>query len=149
MKNKKKIGYYAETIFVLILAIVWLSFLGYDVINGRNWSKIVEDLIWTGITILITLYNYHEAKKIGIVIEDDERDNYLIMKTESQMFKLTHNLILVLGVVFLITGSILSKNNGVTVLVIVLTSVAVILLFFWMLIIVIELILLFINYRHD
>lgn len=157
MKNKKlqkkKLRAYGSTLFFLILFIIWLFFLSTDVLGNNGWGKIIQDLIWTVILGGATFFTFHDAKSIGtskFVNDEDERDQYIELKTDKMMFNISQNLILILGVIALIWGLIVGKQAGAdNFLAMTLVTVAITLLFVWNLLLVIWLIVTYINYRRN
>lgn len=74
---------------------------------------------------MIALFNDHQAKNVGTVKGEDERDEYLEMKTNSQVFKIAIALVFILSLIFLIWGAFLWKNNGINTMVIVVMTIAI------------------------
>ncbi|QQP28444.1 hypothetical protein [Lactobacillus ultunensis] len=147
--KRKRMKYYLGAGIFIILTLFQLFILGQHLLNDAGWGQILKDVIWTVLLLLVTLGDYAIAKDVGTPDDDDERDNYIEMKTEHQLMKITMVLLWVLGAVFLAGGIILAKNSGVNTLVSALILVAIVLLTLWTLLIVIELILFAINYHRD
>lgn len=145
-KNKrKKLRYYLTTIFFVLMVIFWLGLAGAYVLNKHRWDKAIENGILAVLSVLISFFYYRQTKNVGTTNGDDERDEYLETKTNSQMFKVTNVLIFILGMVFLIWGAFLWQNSGTNTLVIILMTIAVTLIVLWNILLLIQLILGIIN----
>lgn len=146
-KNNKKLKYGLFTLFYLVLFGFYIFFLINDLLK-HNTGSFIKDLILAVIILLMMLGSYWEMKDVGTFNEDDERDDFVQMKTESQMFKILDQILFWCGSALLAWGLILGKH-GVDTLVIVIISVAISLLILWNLMILIELILIGINYYRN
>ncbi len=105
--------------------------------NPRIYSRVVD-----------------QAKTIGTTKfeddVDDERDQYIEMKTNKFMFNISLNLLMILGAFLLICGMVWGKTAGladIRVIILVPTGVAFLLL--WTLLIITWFIVLAINYRKN
>ncbi|NRO83559.1 hypothetical protein IMAU10149_00125 [Lactobacillus helveticus] len=85
--KKRKLKYAISTVFFLIVTILDVFDLYNDIFNGRGHT--IKDLIWLVILILATCGNYYLMKDVGTIDDDDERDAYVEMKTNSMMFKIS------------------------------------------------------------
>lgn len=148
----RKLRAYGATLFCLISFILWLVFLCQDFLTKSDWGKIIHDIVWAGISGIVTFCCFYDAKTIGTSneINDDERDDYIEMKTGNSMFNISQNLILILGVIALVWSLVLSKQVGISdSLVMTLMIIAVTLLVIWNSLILIWLVVTFINYRRN
>lgn len=149
-KNKrKKLTYYLITTIFVLLAVFWLGLAGAYVVSKNRWDKALENGILAVISVLVACFYYHQTKNVGTIAGDDERDDYLRMKTDSQMYKVTSMLILILGSVFLIWGAFLWQYSATNTLIIVLMTIAATLLILWNILLLVELILGIINEIRD
>lgn len=152
--QKKRIIYIGETVFCLLIAILWLVSLSQDILNKVDWADALKDFIWLIIFGIATWYNFYQAKTIGTTKfeddVDDERDQYIEMKTNKLMFNISLNLLMILGALLLICGMVWGKTAGladIRVIILVTTGVAFLLL--WTLLIITWFIVLAINYRKN
>ena len=87
--QKKRIIYIGETVFCLLIAVLWLFSLSQGILNKVDWADAIKDFIWLIIFGIATWYNFHQAKTIGTTKfeddVDDERDQYIEMKTNTSM----------------------------------------------------------------
>lgn len=44
--QKKRIIYIGETVFCLLIAILWLVSLSQDILNKVDWADVLKDFIW-------------------------------------------------------------------------------------------------------
>ena len=96
--KKRKLKYAISTVFFLIVTILDVFDLYNDIFNGRGHT--IKDLIWLVILILATCGNYYLMKDVGTIDDDDERDAYVEMKTNSMMFNILNWIIIIASIVF-------------------------------------------------
>ncbi len=101
--KKRKLKYAISTVFFLIVTILDVFDLYNDIFNGRGHT--IKDLIWLVILILATCGNYYLMKDVGTIDDDDERDAYVEMKTNSMMFNILNWIIIIASIVFFSLGS--------------------------------------------
>lgn len=142
--KKRKFKYGLSTIFFLAIAAIYIFYLTQDILNGRG--KFVHDLIWLVISILISLGNYWAMKDVGTIDDEDERDNYVEMKTNNLMYKITNRILFISGIVSMAGGYMIYTRRGNNSLFVVLVAIGVVLLLIWNLIMIINLVILVINY---
>lgn len=138
----------------LLLTIAFLFFLGDDLLVRGEWLKAVKDLIFIGFFGISTWFNFHQARTIGTDKfeddADDERDEYIDMKTNKVMFSISLNLLMILGAALLIGGAVLGRSVGTDdIRVMVLASVGITLLMLWNLLMIIWFVVYVINYRRN
>lgn len=142
MKNKRKRQkYYLIACFFMVLAVFWIGLSVAYILYKNRWDKTVENTFYTVVSALVALFYYYQAKNVGTVKGEDERDEYLEMKTNSQVFKIASALVLILSLIFLLWGAFLWKNNGINAMVIVVMTIAITLTVLWNVLLLIELIL--------
>ena len=73
--------------------------------------------------------------------DEDERDEFIAVKTDHQMYKIASWLIYILSLVFLIGAAFMYENQGFTDLVLVLTTVCCTLIILWNILFLIEIII--------
>src|SRR5699024_5840576 len=94
--KKRKTKYTISTVFFLIITIIDMVDLYNDIFNGRGHT--IKDLVWLVILILVTLGNYYLMKDIGTIDDDDERDDYVQMKTDSTSYHILEWIIIIASV---------------------------------------------------
>lgn len=150
--RKKRLRYFRTFALFLILFVFWLIFLIIDISHGGNWGKVIKDAIWTIILGLAAFFSYEDLRKNGTskFIDDDERDKFVEMKTDSLMYKISVDLIAGLGVIALGSGMILGKQAASNdFLVMTLTIIGIAFLLIWNLLLIIWLVVYFINEARD
>lgn len=149
-KNKRrKFGWGICTLIILISVVGNAYFLFNDIVSHHS-GNLFKDITNLIISIIITIISYYEMKNIGTTKdeEDDERDKYLKMKTESQVFRILNWLLFIVGAIFYIWGLVLGKTV-IDTRTIILFVIGFVLLISWFISLVLELILAFVNYRRD
>lgn len=145
--KKRKTKYTISTVFFLIITIIDMVDLYNDIFNGRGHT--IKDLIWLVILILVTLGNYYLMKDIGTIDDDDERDDYVQMKTDSTSYHILEWIIIIASVAFSAWGVILYSKNGNEQLAFVLIIIGAVLSSIWILTIIINFIIWLVNYYKN
>lgn len=145
--KKRKIKYAISTVFFLVVTILDVFDLYNDIFNGRG--HIIKDLIWLVILILATWGNYYLMKDVGTIDDDDERDDYVQMKTDSITYHILEWIIIIASVAFSAWGVILYSKNGNEELAFVLIIIGVVLSSIWILTIIINFIIWLVNYYRN
>ncbi len=57
--QKKRIIYIGETVFCLLIAVLWLFSLSQGILNKVDWADAIKDFIWLIIFGIATWYNFH------------------------------------------------------------------------------------------
>ncbi|ALI52540.1 hypothetical protein [Lactobacillus helveticus] len=145
--KKRKLKYAISTVFFLIVTILDVFDLYNDIFNGRGHT--IKDLIWLVILILATCGNYYLMKDVGTIDDDDERDAYVEMKTNSMMFNILNWIIIIASIVFSVWGVILYSRNGNETLAFTLIIIGAVLSAIWILTIIINFIVWAVNYHKN
>lgn len=145
--KKRKTKYAISTVFFLIITIIDMVDLYNDIFNGRGHT--IKDLVWLVILILVTLGNYYLMKDIGTIDDDDERDDYVQMKTDSTSYYILEWIIIIASVAFSAWGVILYSKNGNEQLAFVLIIIGAVLSSIWILTIIINFIIWLVNYYKN
>lgn len=145
--KKRKIKYAISTVFFLVVTILDVFDLYNDIFNGCG--HIIKDLIWLVILILATWGNYYLMKDVGTIDDDDERDDYVQMKTDSITYHILEWIIIIASVAFSAWGVILYSKNGNEELAFVLIIIGVVLSSIWILTIIINFIIWLVNYYRN
>ena len=142
-KNKKrKIKYYCAACFFVLLALLELVLISLAVLQHQRQNSIPKNIIYAVFAISIAVYLFYKAKTEDAEIDDeDERDEFIIVKTDHQMYKIASWLIYILSLVFLTSAAFMYEAQGFTTLVIILTTIAATLSVLWNLLLLIEMIL--------
>lgn len=109
----------------------------------------IKDLIWLVILILATCGNYYLMKDVGTIDDDDERDAYVEMKTNSMMFNILNWIIIIASIVFSVWGVILYSRNGNETWAFTLIIIGAVLSAIWILTIIINFIVWAVNYHKN
>ena len=133
--------------FFLIVTILDVFDLYNDIFNGRGHT--IKDLIWLVILILATCGIYYLMKDVGTIDDDDERDAYVEMKTNSMMFNILNWIIIIASIVFSVWGVILYSRNGNEALAFTLIIIGAVLSAIWILTIIINFIVWAVNYHKN
>ena len=88
-KNKKrKIQYYCSAFFFTLLALFELVLISLAVLQHRRQNSIPKNIIYAVFAISVAAYLCYKAKTVGTDKDDeDERDEFIIVKTDHQMIK--------------------------------------------------------------
>ena len=142
-KNKKrKIKYYCAACFFVLLALLELVLISLAVLQHQRQNSIPKNIIYAVFAISVAVYLFYKAKTEDAGIDDeDERDEFIIVKTDHQMYKIASWLIYILSLVFLIGAAFMYENQGFTDLVLVLTTVCCTLIILWNILFLIEIII--------
>lgn len=144
-KKEAKISASIWTILMILLMCCNIFFLTIDITKHHS-GNYIKDIIYLLISMLLVFIFYHETKKTGTINNDDERDNFIQMKAESQAFNIIE-WILPLSAIALMIWASLVKNNEIAVSV--LGGIAIVLNLLWFVLIILELILLAVNYHKN
>lgn len=144
--QKRKLVYYLEAFFFLLCSVLTLYELGRDFLSKVEWFKLLKDSVWLVLAIIVTVGSFWRAKDVGISEDDDERNRYLTMKVDQQVYRITKALLFVIGLGLFVWGVILSKSVGYNEQVVVIIIISAVLVGLWNLLLVIELILGLYNY---
>ncbi|MBW7986509.1 hypothetical protein E0700_07550 [Lactobacillus helveticus] len=145
--KKRKLKYAISTVFFLIVTILDVFDLYNDIFNGRGHT--IKDLIWLVILILATYGNYYLMKDVGTIDDDDERDAYVEMKTNSMLLNILNWIIIIASIVFSVWGVILYSRNGNEALAFTLIIIGAVLSAIWILTIIINFIVWAVNYHKN
>ena len=142
-KNKKrKIKYYCAACFFVLLALLELVLISLAVLQHQRQNSIPKNIIYAVFAISVAVYLFYKAKTVGTDEDDeDERDEFIVVKTDHQMYKIASWLIYILSLVFLIGAAFMYENQGFTDLVLVLTTVCCTLIILWNILFLIEIII--------
>lgn len=144
--QKRKLVYYLEAFFFLLCSVLILYELGRDFLSKVEWFKLLKDSVWLVLAIIVTVGSFWRAKDVGISEDDDERNRYLTMKVDQQVYRITKALLFVIGFGLFAWGMILSKSVGYNEQVVVIIIISAVLVGLWNLLLLIELILSLYNY---
>ncbi len=112
------------------------------VLQHQRQNSIPKNIIYAVFDISVAVYLFYKAKTEDAEIDDeDERDEFIIVKTDHQMYKIASWLIYILSLVFLIGAAFMYENQGFTDLVLVLTTVCCTLIILWNILFLIEIII--------
>ena len=142
-KNKKrKLKYYFAASFFTLSALLELALISLEVLQHRRQTDIPKNIIYAVFAISFAVYLYYKAKTVGTDKDDeDERDEFIAVKTDHQMYKIASWLIYILSLVFLIGAVFMYEAQGFTDLVLVLTTVCCTLVILWNILFLIEIIM--------
>ena len=142
-KNKKrKIKYYFAACFFTFLALLELVLISLEVLQHRRQIDIPKNIVYAVLAISVAAYLFYKAKTVGTDIDDeDERDEFIAVKTDHQMYKIANRLIYSLSLVFITSAAFMYEAQGFTILVIILTTIAATLSVLWNLLLLIEMII--------
>ena len=142
-KNKKrKLKYYFSACFFTLSALLELALISLEILQHRRQTDIPKNIVYAVFAISFAFYLYYKAKTVGTDKDDeDERDEFIAVKTDHQMYKIASWLIYILSLVFLISAALMYKAQGFTILVIILTTIAATLSVLWNLLLLIEMII--------
>ena len=146
-KNKKrKLKYYFSACFFILLALLEFVLISLEVLQHRRQTDIPKNIIYAVLAISFAVYLYYKAKTVGTDKDDeDERDEFIAVKTDHQMYKIANWLIYILSLVFIISAAFMYEAQGFTTPVIILTTIAATLSVLWNLLLLIEMILVITN----
>ena len=142
-KNKKrKIKYYFAACFFTLSALLELALNSLEILQHRRQIDIPKNIVYAVFAISVAAYLFYKAKTVGTDIDDeDERDEFIAVKTDHQMYKIANWLIYILSLVFLTGAAFMYKAQGFTTLVIILITIAATLSVLWNLLLLIEVIM--------
>ena len=142
-KNKKrKLKYYFSACFFTLSALLELALISLEILQHRRQIDIPKNIIYAVFAISFAVYLYYKAKTVGTDKDDeDERDEFIAVKTDHQMYKIANWLIYILSLVFLTGAAFMYKAQGFTTLVIILITIAATLSVLWNLLLLIEMII--------
>ena len=142
-KNKKrKLKYYFSACFFTLSAFLELALIGLEILQHRRQIDIPKNIIYAVFAISFAAYLYYKAKTVGTDKDDeDERDEFIAVKTNHQMYKIANWLIYILSLVFITSAAFMYEAQGFTTLVIILTTIAATLSVLWNLLLLIEMII--------
>ena len=142
-KNKKrKLKYYFSASFFTLSALLELALISLEILQHRRQIDIPKNIVYAVFAISVAAYLFYKAKTVGTDIDDeDERDEFIIVKTDHQMYKIASWLIYILSLVFLIGAVFMYEAQGFTDLVLVLTTVCCTLIILWNILFLIEMIM--------
>ena len=142
-KNKKrKIKYYCAACFFVLLALLEVVLISLAVLQHQRQNSIPKNIIYAVFDISVAVYLFYKAKTEDAEIDDeDERDEFITVKTDHQMYKIASWLIYILSLVFLIAAAFIYEAQGFTDLVLVLTTVCCTLIILWNILFLIEIII--------
>ena len=142
-KNKKrKIKYYFAACFFTLSALLELALISLEILQHRRQIDIPKNIVYAVFAISFAFYLYYKAKTVGTDKDDeDERDEFIAVKTDHQMYKIASWLIYILSLVFLTSAALMYKAQGFTTLVIILITIAATLSVLWNLLLLIEMII--------
>ena len=142
-KNKKrKLKYYFSACFFTLSALLELALIGLEILQHRRQIDIPKNIIYAVFAISFAFYLYYKAKTVGTDKDDeDEREEFIAVKTDHQMYKIANWLIYILSLVFLTGAAFMYKAQGFTTLVIILITIAATLSVLWNLLLLIEMII--------
>ena len=142
-KNKKrKIKYYFAACFFTFLALLELVLISLELLQHRRQTDIPKNIIYAVFAISFAFYLYYKAKTVGTDKDDeDERDEFIVVKTDHQMYKIANWLIYILSLIFMTGAAFMYEAQGFTTLVIILTTIAATLSVLWNLLLLIEMII--------
>ena len=146
-KNKKrKLKYYFSASFFTLSALLEFALISLEVLQHRRQTDIPKNIIYAVFAISFAFYLYYKAKTVGTDKDDeDERDEFIAVKTDHQMYKIANWLIYILSLVFIISAAFMYEAQGFTTPVIILTTIAATLSVLWNLLLLIEMILVITN----
>ena len=142
-KNKKrKLKYYFSACFFTLSALLELALISLEVLQHRRQTDIPKNIIYAVFAISVAVYLFYKAKtEDGEIDDEDERDEFITVKTDHQMYKIANWLIYILSLVFLIGAAFMYEAQGFTTLVIILITIAATLSVLWNLLLLIEVIM--------
>ena len=142
-KNKKrKLKYYFSACFFTLSALLELVLISLEILQHRRQTDIPKNIIYAVFAISVAVYLFYKAKTVGTDEDDeDERDEFIAVKTDHQMYKIASWLIYILSLVFLTSAALMYKAQGFTDLVLVLTTVCCTLVILWNILFLIEVIM--------
>ena len=142
-KNKKrKLKYYFSACFFTLSALLELALINLEILQHRRQTDIPKNIIYAVFAISVAVYLFYKAKtEDGEIDDEDERDEFIIVKTDHQMYKIASWLIYILSLVFLTSAALMYKAQGFTDLVLVLTTVCCTLVILWNILFLIEVIM--------
>ena len=142
-KNKKrKLKYYFSACFFILLALLELVLICLEVLQHRRQTDIPKNIIYAVFAISFAFYLYYKAKTVGTDKDDeDERDEFIAVKTDHQMYKIANWLIYILSLIFMTGAAFMYESQGFTDLVLVLTTVCCTLIILWNILFLIEIII--------
>ena len=142
-KNKKrKIKYYCAACFFVLLALLEVVLISLAVLQHQRQNSIPKNIIYAVFAISVAVYLFYKAKtEDGEIDDEDERDEFIIVKTDHQMYKIANWLIYILSLAFLIGAAFMYETQGFTDLVLVLTTVCCTLIILWNILFLIEIII--------
>lgn len=146
-KNKRRqLGWALQTLLLLVLSGFQIYFIFNDVFT--HTGDLLKDIVSCLVCSFLTIGSYWEMKDVGTSENDDERDKFVEMKTEAQMFKIMNWLLFIVGAIGIVGGTLL-VNHGNTDQGYALVIAGIPLLLIWSLCLIIELVLLFVNYHKN
>ena len=142
-KNKKrKLKYYFSACFFTLSALLELALISLEILQHRRQIDIPKNIVYAVFAISVAVYLFYKAKTVGTDEDDeDERDEFITVKTDHQMYKIANWLIYILSLVFLTGAAFMYKAQGFTTLVIILITIAATLSVLWNLLLLIEVIM--------
>ena len=142
-KNKKrKLKYYFSACFFTLSALLELALISLEILQHRRQTDIPKNIIYAVFAISFAFYLYYKAKTVGTDKDvEDERDEFIAVKTDHQMYKIANWLIYILSMVFITSAAFMYEAQGFTIPVIILTTIAATLSVLWNLLLLIEMIL--------
>lgn len=142
-KNKKrKLKYYFSACFFTLSALLELALISLEILQRRRQIDIPKNIVYAVSAISFAAYLYYKAKTVGTDKDDeDERDEFIAVKTDHQMYKIANWLIYILSLVFLTGAAFMYEAQGFTTLVIILITIAATLSVLWNLLLLIEMII--------
>ena len=112
------------------------------VLQHQRQNSIPKNIIYAVFAISVAVYLFYKAKTEDAEIDDeDERDEFIIVKTDHQMYKIASWLIYILSLAFLIGAAFMYETQCFTDLVLVLTTVCCTLIILWNILFLIEIII--------
>ncbi len=112
------------------------------VLQHQRQNSIPKNIIYAVFDISVAVYLFYKAKTEDAEIDDeDERDEFIIVKTDHQMYKIANWLIYILSLIFMTSAAFMYEAQGFTTLVIILITIAATLCVLWNLLLLIEMII--------
>ena len=142
-KNKKrKLKYYFSACFFTLSALLELALISLEILQHRRQIDIPKNIVYAVFAISVAVYLFYKAKTVGTDEDDeDERDEFITVKTDHQMYKIANWLIYILSLVFITSAAFMYEAQGFTTLVIILITIAATLSVLWNLLLLIEVIM--------
>ncbi len=146
-KNKRRqLGWALQTLLLLVVTGFQIYFIFNDVFT--HTGDLLKDIVSCLVCSFLTIGSYWEMKDVGTSEDDNERDQFVEMKTEAQMFKIMNWLLFIVGAIGIVGGTLLVKHgNADQGYALVIDGIP--LLLIWSLCLIIELVLLFVNYHKN